>query len=133
MNKAAIKIQAVQRGKRDRKMCREKKENFLAEYLAATKIQKIYRGKKTRKSVKKQLTEKRKTPNLEAPRANKQSERMQALREAEKRGAEKREDEKTEAAAATKIQARFRGKQARADVQRRLATQKTAMFFLTPS
>ena len=99
---AAVKIQAVHRGKQARKELEEKRE----QEAAAVKIQAVHRGKQARK----ELEEKREMESAAL--------KIQAVHRGKQTRMELRKEREEQAAAALKIQAVHRGKQTRMELRK---------------
>ena len=102
---AAVKIQAVQRGKQARKELEEQKEQT----AAAVKIQAMHRGKQARKELEEQKEQTAAAVKIQAVHRGKET-RMELRRE--------REEQAELAAAALKIQAVHRGEQTRMELRK---------------
>ena len=107
---AAVKIQAVHRGKQARKELEEKREME----SAALKIQAVHRGKQARK----ELEEKREMESAAL--------KIQAVHRGKQTRMELRKEREEQAAAALKIQAVHRGKQTRMELRKEREEQAAA-------
>ena len=107
---AAVKIQAVHRGKQARKELEEKRE----QEAAAVKIQAVHRGKQARK----ELEEKREMESAAL--------KIQAVHRGKQTRMELRKEREEQAAAALKIQAVHRGKQTRMELRKEREEQAAA-------
>ena len=110
MEAAAVKIQAVHRGKQARKEMQEKHEME----AAAVKIQAVHRGKQARK----EMQEKH---EMEAAAV-----KIQAVHRGKQTRMELRKEREEQEAAALKIQAMHRGKQTRMELRKEREEQEAA-------
>jgi Ca2+-binding EF-hand superfamily protein len=121
---AALKIQAVHRGKAARKEIQARKEQT----AAAVKIQAAHRGKQARKELHTQKEE----PDDEGPEESDDGEAVESLLvdlvdiSCVSEANVETDDLETQAAAAVKIQAAHRGKQARKELSQRVPPQVAA-------
>jgi len=128
---AAVKIQAVHRGKQARKELQEKRE----QEAAAVKIQAVHRGKQARKELEEKRRDVPEAPPAESAVESDSADVESMVEElvdevsasTEPVGGADDDDLKEQAAAAVKIQAVHRGKQARKELQEKREMESAAV------